>query len=146
MTLLRSVAGFSPSRKYRLVALPLDDIRKEYADKLDHWRAGGFSTTLLDQELVKLSLKGTGTVPQLVEAWANSYIGQNDFTNRTINMEMYDRNHDDMMSYARKIFNRFCWMWCEPPYSDPSLIIYSANVHTYVGDVIYVEVQYRHGL
>jgi hypothetical protein len=131
------VSGFeSQSRLKRLVIMPFGDIRANYGPDIVRWHES-FSLSLVERALVRLSLKGTGTLSEIAQVWQEAYINTG-WVQPPMDLSQY--------TYGTSILGRVMDMWTHPPYDDPSLIIYSADVSRYVDDAMVIEVQYRHAL
>jgi len=138
MTLNLSDVGFeSQSRQTRLTIMPLGDIRAQYSRFLEEWQKD-FSISLLERFLVTLSLKGTASDNEVMRGWITARILPR-FSDYCAQLLITAQQHE----YASAVFERIMKMWMYPPYNNPSLIIYSADVSRYVDDAMIIEVQYR---
>jgi hypothetical protein len=137
MTSSPSGIGSSQSRLSRLVIMPTDDLYKDFQQYIGQWRKSHYSMMMLEQQLLMLTLRGTGNQMELGLAWERAYTL--DLNNRPAPTAL-------MMQFARALYERFAMIWRNPPYNDDSLIIYGANVQSYLDDSIIIEVQYRHAL
>jgi hypothetical protein len=120
--------------------MPIADLYAQFKQFTKAWTDYGFNLTLLEQQILSLTLRSTPNQRELALAWERSFAHD---------LSRLPPITTPMVEFARRLYERFAQIWLDAPYNDPSLIIYSASVKMprhYLDDSIVIEVDYRHAL
>jgi hypothetical protein len=133
---ITNVLGFeSPRqlRKTRLGLVEISPVLQRHARTVEQLRLWNFSTALLEAELVKLSLAGTGSDAEIRAVLRKAYV------NESVPPECESVAYP----FVRELFEAIATVWTQPPFNDPSLIVYDARRHGYHGATLAIEITYR---